>query len=73
MSRNSGPYPNCIGKCKKIQAQKPIIGKRYELGQKLCQKCNRWVLFEGARCPCCNNLLRTSPKSGKSKVNVARI
>ena len=73
MSRNSGPHPLCMGKCKEFKAQKPSEGKRYELGQKRCQMCNQWVCYEGNWCPCCNNRLRTSPKSRTSERNVSRI
>ena len=73
MSRNSDPHPLCIGKCVEFQARKPTYGKRYELGQKRCQMCDQWVLYDGARCPCCNYRLRTSPKSRTSEKNVSRI
>ncbi len=73
MSRNTGPYPLCIGKCKEFQAQRPKVGKRYQLGQKLCQECNEWVFFDGSMCPCCHNRLRTRPRCKKYKTEVARI
>ena len=72
MSR-SGPTPDCIGKCKEFQAQKPSSGKRYFLGQKRCQSCEEWLLYEGVFCPCCKQRLRTKPKSRKNKVDLARI
>ncbi|KEQ56519.1 hypothetical protein AAA799E16_01711 [Marine Group I thaumarchaeote SCGC AAA799-E16] len=73
MSRNSGPHPLCIGKCKEFQAQRPKVGKRYQLGQKLCQECDQWIFHEGVMCPCCHNRLRTRPRCKKYKTKVARI
>jgi len=38
---------------------------KYHLGQKRCSICEIWMIIDGIRCPCCNNLLRTRTKTGK--------
>lgn len=73
MSRTSGPHPLCVGKCNEFQVSKPQHGKRYEVGQKRCQMCERWVMYEGIWCPCCHHRLRTSPKCKRSEKSVVRI
>lgn len=73
MSRNSGPHPLCIGKCKEFEAQKPKVEKRYQTGQKRCQTCDQWVRYEGIWCPCCHNRLRTRPRCKKYKIKTVRI
>ena len=73
MPRDSDPHPSCIGKCMKFQAQRPKVGKRYQLGQKLCQACDQWILYDGVMCPCCHHRLRTRPRCKRYKVEVARI
>lgn len=65
MSRNIGPHPLCIGRCQEFQVKRTGLGKRYELGQKLCQMCNQWIHCEGVWCPCCQQRLRTRPKCKK--------
>ncbi|MHA7733571.1 hypothetical protein [Nitrosopumilus sp. S6] len=73
MSRNSDPRPLCIGKCKEYHAQRPKVGKRYQIGQKRCQACDQWISYEGVWCPCCHHRLRTRPRCKKYKTEVARI
>ena len=73
MQRISDPHPLCVGKCIEFQAQRPKIGKRYQVGQKLCQACNQRMLYEGVFCPCCHHRLRTRPRCKKYKTEVARI
>ncbi|MDH3488504.1 MAG: hypothetical protein OEL82_10760 [Nitrosopumilus sp.] len=73
MSRNSGPHPLCVGKCKEFEVQRSNMGKRYELGHKRCQMCDQWILYDGVWCPCCHNRLRARPRCKKYKTEVARI
>ncbi|WP_016939264.1 MULTISPECIES: hypothetical protein [Nitrosopumilus] len=73
MSRNSGPFPSCVGECKKYQVKRPLKGRRYELGQKRCQTRNQWLEYDGIRCPCCNYRLRTGARSRTTEKIVPRI
>jgi len=57
----------CRDKCLEFKAAKPYQGPRYTLGQKRCMKCCIFIDYEGYRCPCCGNVLRTRPRSHKYK------
>ena len=53
-------YHLCVKDFKKMHFQKYINGFKY------CSICEKW--FEHyLRCPCCNNKLRTRPRSHDSK------
>ena len=53
-------YHLCVKDFKKMHFQKYINGFKY------CSICEKW--FERyLRCPCCNNKLRTRPRSHDSK------
>ncbi len=58
----------CNGICDRYKAKKPNnnIG-RYSNGQKRCNSCEIFINWNGLRCPCCNNRLRTKPRSLKYK------
>jgi hypothetical protein len=57
----------CSGKCKLFKAIKPRQIGRYASGQKRCNFCEVFVDYEGLKCPCCNNQLRSFPRSRKDK------
>ena len=58
----------CMGRCKLYKPNKRIgDGHRYLNGQKRCQECEVFVLWDGIRCPCCNGRLRSKPKGSKFK------
>jgi len=58
----------CNGKCKPYIAIKESgsVG-RYQTGQKRCNICDKWIRWEGIRCPCCNHLLRYKPRNSRFK------
>lgn len=54
----------CINICKQYQAKgrAPNLG-RYAHGQKRCQCCDVYLIYEGIFCPCCRGRLRTKPRN----------
>lgn len=63
------PSLTCNGICKQYKARKPhpTAGSRYGLGQKRCQSCQEYIWWKGLWCPCCNQRLRTKPRSNFSR------
>lgn len=57
----------CNGICQTYKAAKPLKISRYEIGQKRCSKCSIFLIWDGVYCPCCNVLLRTKPKTTRSR------
>lgn len=58
----------CRGTCDRYKAKKPADGSgRYSSGQKRCQECQIYILWEGMSCPCCGMRLRTKPRNLKYK------
>ena len=53
---------SCKGKCEAIRGLKPGNGSRYASGQKRCNECELFILYDGVRCPCCNLKLRSKPR-----------
>lgn len=37
---------------------------------KYCAVCDIRLIWDGRRCPCCNQILRTRPRDGKSHQNI---
>mgnify|MGYP003632543821 FL=1 len=56
----------CKGICAKGITGNPKI-KRYNTGQKFCSSCNKFIRYEGHRCPCCNELFRVKSRGNKDK------
>ncbi len=58
-----------------------IIGLKFTIamvmiiasGQKRCSKCDIFIEWEGAFCPCCKLLLRKTPRSKKYQEILTRI
>lgn len=64
---------SCNGICMKYKTRgNPIKGK-YRIGQKRCQICSLYLIWEGLRCPCCNYILRTKPRNSKFKLEIKQI
>ncbi len=63
----------CKGACPKYKAKKPTSGGRYEAGQRRCQTCEIWLMWEGIWCPCCGYRLRTKPRNKKYKERLREI
>ena len=62
----------CKGVCQQFKNLKSDDGGIYQVGMKRCTKCNVNMKLEQLRCPCCNNLLRTKPREGRSKNKILR-
>jgi hypothetical protein len=59
----------CKGICVRHKAMKPrnpVIG-RYSAGQKRCQVCETFLIWDGLWCPCCGYRLRIGPRNSKFK------
>ena len=57
----------CKGICMRHKA-KPVPNRiRYDIGQKRCTFCGIFLAIDDARCICCKAVLRTKPRSKKSK------
>ena len=56
---------SCKGICARHRAIKPLVGGRYENGQKRCQTCEIYINWDGTHCPCCRNRVRGKPRHGK--------
>jgi hypothetical protein len=57
----------CKGICINHEAVKRLRGYRYIEGQKRCQICCVFLIWDGAFCPCCGMRLRTRPRSSYYK------
>lgn len=59
---------HCNNSCIQYKAKANTYeGGRYEQGQKRCHQCEIYINWEGLWCPCCGYLLRTKPRSKKTK------
>ncbi len=57
----------CKGICERFKA-KDFKGKiRYEIGQKHCSKCSVFISYQKVRCPCCQCILRITPRSNRCR------
>jgi|TARA_R110000824_G_scaffold123929_2_gene282113 hypothetical protein len=65
----------CKGLCERMKAQKPQSGSRYGAGQKRCQVCGVYIVWEGVWCPCCSYRMRSKPraKTFKEKLRQATL
>ena len=57
----------CKGICARYKATTPASRGRYIHGQKRCQICEVFVVFDGLWCPCCGYRLRTKPRNKRYK------
>ncbi len=53
----------CNGRCKVFTAKLPSEGGRYANGQKRCNTCEEYMLWDGLFCPCCGSQLRQSTRN----------
>jgi len=51
----------------KAMKPKPLGTGRYSAGQKRCQVCELFLMWDGFWCPCCGHRLRTRPRNTKFK------
>ena len=63
---------SCKDECSKYKAKKPISGGRYASGQRRCQICEIYIVWEGANCPCCGFRLRTKPRGSRWRKMLGR-
>jgi hypothetical protein len=59
---------NCRGICIRYKANRPRSGMRYISGQKRCQRCEIYIVWDGLQCPCCGYHLRSGPRNSKNKL-----
>ena len=61
----------CKGICERHKAQKPT-GAWGEVasGQKKCQMCEMFIVWEGLWCPCCGYRLRVKPRNLRHKLRL---
>ena len=52
----------CKGICNTYKAVKKCIGSRYAEGQKRCNYCGIFMIWNKRQCPCCGHNLRTKPR-----------
>jgi len=57
----------CRGECLKHKATGSFIGGRYKFGQRRCQVCDLFIVWDGLWCPCCGYKLRSKPRNKKYK------
>ncbi len=57
----------CNNICKQYKAKGIINNGRYKNGQKRCQSCCIFIIYDGIRCPCCGYMLRSKPRRKKLK------
>jgi hypothetical protein len=60
----------CRGICIRHKAQKPVGSGRYAIGQKRCQVCQVFIIWDLLWCPCCGSRLRIRPRSIKFKTRL---
>ncbi len=60
----------CKGICHRYKAIIPQRVSRYTNGNKRCNECEIYLKWDGLRCPCCQHLLRNSPKNAKYRINI---
>ena len=58
----------CKGVCHRHHAHSPGIFHRYSQNTKRCTVCSIYIKWEGQRCPCCSNLLKTRPRKTEFKI-----
>jgi hypothetical protein len=63
----------CKGICIRHRAPSPVGSGRYFSGQKRCQVCNIFIVWEELWCPCCGFRLRTKPHNSSGKQTLTRI
>jgi len=62
----------CKGICLKHKAIGSFIGGRYNNGQKRCQRCDLFMVWNGQFCPCCGVKLRSKPRNKEYKVKLRK-
>ena len=60
----------CKGLCVSYAAKKPTGSGRYASGQKRCQVCGIFILWNGLTCPCCGLRLRLKPRASIHKTKL---
>lgn len=64
---------SCNGSCQKYRAKKPDKNGRYSEGQKRCNICDLFMIWDGLFCPCCNYQLRSKPRYIKYKEKIIKL
>ena len=58
---------SCKGICGRYKATKSHDNNRYILGQKRCQICDIFMIWDGVFCPCCGFKLRIKPRKPQNR------
>ena len=58
---------SCKGICHRYKTNKVNGTGRYCIGQKRCNSCGMFMMWDGVFCPCCGGRLRFKPRNGKHK------
>lgn len=53
--------------CNRYKVKRNGRRGHYQSGHKRCNGCEVFMKIDSARCPCCNQILRTIPHSRKNK------
>ena len=63
----------CKDICFRHRAPRPSGTGRYYSGQKRCQVCNIFIIWNELWCPCCGFRLRSKPHNSLGKQKLARM
>jgi len=58
---------SCKGVCHRYKINRINGTGRYCIGQKRCNLCDMFMLWDGIFCPCCGGRLRLKPRNTKYK------
>ncbi len=59
---------HCNNICKQYTVNRDNKNPRkYTAGQKRCHQCEIFIDWSGIYCPCCNNKLRTKPRTSRNR------
>ncbi len=57
----------CNEICTQYKVKANLLMGRYEAGQKRCQRCDIFIIYDGVWCPCCGCRLRTKSRVASKK------
>ena len=64
----------CKNRCDRYKAtQCGFKNQRYVLGQKRCNTCQVFVIWDGVYCPCCGYKLRAKPRRKETKERMRKM
>lgn len=63
----------CKGLCTRYRNTVPFYEGRYRKGQRRCQHCAEFIVWDGLYCPCCGYRLRLKPRNPKARGKYLRV